>query len=388
VSRPSPIRTREVFEAEEAERLAPYAVRSSRSRGRLVPEAEHPWRTAFQRDRDRIVHSRAFRRLEYKTQVFVYHEGDHYRNRLTHTLEAGQISRTIARVLRLNEELAEAIALAHDLGHTPFGHAGERVLDELMQEAGGFDHNRQSLRVVDLLEERYPDFRGLNLSYETREGILKHGARWQHPLPLPETAAQPSLEAQVADFADEIAYTNHDLDDGLRAGLLRREELAEIALWRELEEAVSERVGPARERVLRAQVIIALINQLVSDLVQATAERLEAARPASVDAVRRTPERLVGFAPDCEKRTRELEAHLAREFYRHPRVLQASARAERILGDLFTHYRRDPGLLPAHVRERAAADGELRAIADYIAGMTDRFAIEAHARLGSPRGGA
>jgi dGTPase len=379
VKRPSPIRTREAFEAEEEERLAPFAVRSGRSRGRLFPEPEHPWRTVFQRDRDRIVHSRAFRRLEYKTQVFVYHEGDHYRNRLTHTLEAGQISRTIARVLRLNEELAEAVVLAHDLGHTPFGHAGERVLDELMQGAGGFDHNRQSLRVVDLLEERYPGFRGLNLCYETREGILKHGVRWEHPLPVPETAPQPSLEAQVADFADEIAYTNHDLDDGLRAGLLRRDELAELALWRELEHEVRERIGPARERVLLAQVIIALINHLVTELVAATAERLEAAEPGSVDDVRRAPERFVGFSPATEKRTRELKAHLAREFYQHPRVIQASARAERILGDLFARYRREPALLPGHVRERAAADGELRAIADYVAGMTDRFAIEEHA---------
>jgi dGTPase len=384
----SPIRSREAFEAEEAERLAPFAVKSGRSRGRLFPEAEHPWRTAFQRDRDRILHSRAFRRLEYKTQVFVYHEGDHYRNRLTHTLEGSQISRTIARVLRLNEELAEAVVLAHDLGHTPFGHAGEKVLDELMQGAGGFDHNRQSLRVVDLLEDRYPAFRGLNLCYETREGILKHGCRWEHPLPVPETAAQPSLEAQVADLADEIAYTNHDLDDGLRAGLLRRESLDALALWRETCEEVAQRIGPAPERVLLAQVIVALINRLVTDLVQATAARLEATGVASPDEVRRTPERLVAFSPEIEKAALELKACLAREFYQHPRVLQLGARAERILGDLFQAYRRDPGLLPANVRERAADDGELRAIADYVAGMTDRFAIDEHARLGGRRGGA
>jgi dGTPase len=375
------LRTREAFEAEEAQRLAPFAVKSGASRGRLFPEEEHPYRTAFQRDRDRIVHSRAFRRLEYKTQVFVYHEGDHYRNRLTHTLEGGQISRTIARVLRLNEELAEAVVLAHDLGHTPFGHAGEHVLDELMAGAGGFDHNRQSLRVVDWLEDRYPGFRGLNLCSETREGILKHGCNWEHPLPVPETSAQPCLEAQVADFADEIAYTNHDLDDGLRAGLLRREELDGVPLWRETAGEVAQRIGPVRERVLVAQIIVALINHLVTDLLRATASRLEATGVASVDEVRRSPERLVGFSAPTEKRALELKAHLSREFYQHPRVLQASGRAERILGDLFAAYRSDPGLLPAHVRERSDEDGPLRAIADYIAGMTDRFAIEEHARL-------
>jgi len=380
------VRTREAFEREEALRLAPFAVRSAESRGRLLPEEPHPYRTDFQRDRDRIVHSRAFRRLEYKTQVFVYHEGDHYRNRLTHTLEGAQITRTIARALRLNEELAEAVVLAHDLGHTPFGHAGERVLDDLMQGAGGFDHNRQSLRVVDLLEDRYPRFRGLNLCYETREGILKHGCDWEHPLPVPETTPQPCLEAQVADVADEIAYTNHDLDDGLRSGLLRRQELDELALWRETREEVERRIGPTRERVLIAQVIVALINRLVTDLVEASAARLEAAGIATPDAVRQTPERLVAFTPAIEKLARELKGYLGREFYQHPRVLQVSARAERVLGDLFAAYRRDPGLLPSHVRERAAQDGELRALADYVAGMTDRFAIEEHARLGGLRG--
>jgi len=382
------VRTREAFEREEAQRLAAFAVKSGESRGRLFPEDPHPYRTAFQRDRDRIVHSRAFRRLEYKTQVFVYHEGDHYRNRLTHTLEGAQITRTIARALRLNEELAEAVVLAHDLGHTPFGHAGERVLDQLMQGAGGFDHNRQSLRVVDLLEDRYPRFRGLNLCYETREGILKHGCDWEHPLPVPEATPQPCLEAQVADVADEIAYTNHDLDDGLRAGLLRREDLDELALWCETREEVERRIGAVRERVLVAQVIVALINRLVTDLVEASAARLEAARIGSVDAARRAPERLVAFTPAVEKLARELKGYLGREFYQHPRVLQPIARGERILGDLFEAYRRDPALLPSHVRERAAQDGELRAIADYVAGMTDRFAIEEHARLGGLRGRA
>jgi dGTPase len=225
------LRTRQDIERDEAERLAPFAVRSAASRGRVVPEEEHAYRTCFQRDRDRVVHCTAFRRLEYKTQVFVQHEEDHYRNRLTHTLEGAQIARTVARALRLNEDLAEAVVLAHDLGHTPFGHAGERVLDELMRGDGGFDHNRQSLRVVDLLEERYAEFRGLNLTWETREGILKHGCSWEHPVPVPELAKQPSLEAQVADAADEIAYLNHDLDDGLRSGLLTLEMLEDAPLW-------------------------------------------------------------------------------------------------------------------------------------------------------------
>jgi dGTPase len=257
-----------------------------------------------------------------------------------------------------------------------------------MQGAGGFDHNRQSLRVVDLLEDRYPGFRGLNLGYETREGILKHGCRWEHPLPVPETTAQPSLEAQVADLADEIAYTNHDLDDGLRAGLLRREDLEAIALWRETSAELSGRLGASSERVLVAQGIVALINRLVTDLVCATAERLAASRVASVDELRGTPGRFVAFSPTIEKQALELKAYLAREFYQHPRVLAASGRAGRILGDLFAAYRNDPGLLPAHVRERAVEDGELRALADYVAGMTDRFAIEAHARLGGGRGAA
>ena len=229
---PKSWRTREAYEQEERARLAPWAACAADSCGRLVPEPEHAYRTAYQRDRDRIVHSRAFRRLEFKTQVFVHREDDHYRNRLTHTIEAAQITRTIARALRLNEDLAEAIVLAHDLGHTPFGHAGEAVLDALMEQDGGFDHNRQSLRIVDLLEDRYPEFSGLNLTAETREGILKHGCDWQHPVELPTLSRQRSLEAQVADCADEIAYTHHDLDDGLRSGVLSLDMLTGTTLWK------------------------------------------------------------------------------------------------------------------------------------------------------------
>jgi dGTPase len=373
------VRTRQEFEREEAERLAPFAVKSTDTRGRLHAEPEHAYRTCFQRDRDRIVHSRAFRRLEYKTQVFVYYEGDHYRNRLTHTLEGGQISRTIARALRLNEDLSEAVVLAHDLGHTPFGHAGERVLARLMEGLEGFDHNRQSLRIVDLLEDRYPGFRGLNLCYETREGILKHGCHWKHPVPVPQPTAQPSLEAQVADLSDEIAYTNHDLDDGLRSELLSLDQLdAEVALWRETRREVEARLGSVAPRVMHAQIIVTLINRLVTDLVEASADRLAAAGAASVDDVRATPQALVAHSPELEKKKRELKRFLHREFYLHPHVVQTSEQAEGILGDLFRAYRDDPRTLPEHVRARFPEDGEARAISDYLAGMTDRFAIEEH----------
>jgi dGTPase len=367
-------------EREEVERLAPSAVKSGQTRGRVHPEDEHPYRSAFQRDRDRIVHSRAFRRLEYKTQVFVYHEGDHYRNRLTHTLEGSQIARTVARALRLNEELAEAVVLAHDLGHTPFGHAGERVLARLMKQDGGFDHNRQSLRVVDLLEDRYPGFRGLNLCYETREGILKHGCHWEHPVPVPEATAQPSLEAQVADVSDEIAYTNHDLDDGLRSGLLDLGRLEEVALWSETRAEVQARLGTVAPPVLRAQIIVALINRLVTDLVESSAARLAEAGVRSVEEVRATSGRLLGFSPELEKRKRALKRFLHHELYLHPHVLRTTERAEQILGDLFGAYRSDPARLPDNVRARFAEDGEARATADYVAGMTDRFALEEHRR--------
>jgi len=381
------IRDRQSIEREEALRLAPYAVRSGESRGRVHPESEHAYRTAFQRDRDRIVHSRAFRRLEYKTQVFVYREGDHYRNRLTHTIEGSQISRTIARALRLNEDLAEAVALAHDLGHTPFGHAGERALDDLMRGHGGFDHNRQSLRIVDLFEDRYPDFRGLNLTSETREGVLKHGCNWEHPVPVPPPVAQPSLEAQVSDAADEIAYTNHDLDDGLRSGLLDAGSLESVSLWRDTSRRVRSEIGAAPERVQRAQTVRALINHLVTDLVESSAARLAGAAVGSVEDVRRTRERLIGFSPDLADAKRELKRFLYENLYFHPRVREMSDNGARILGDLFKVFRDDPMLLPAHVRERFAEDGEARAIADYAAGMTDRFAIIEHERLLGSRNG-
>jgi len=375
------LRNREAFEAEELERLAPYAARSAESRGRVVEEPEAAYRTAYQRDRDRIVHSAAFRRLEYKTQVFIYHEGDHYRNRLTHTLEGSQIARTVARALRLNEELTEAVILAHDLGHTPFGHAGERVLAELMRDDGGFDHNRQSLRIVDLLEERYPGFRGLNLSYEAREGILKHGSDWPHPVPIPDVGAQPGLEAQVADYSDEIAYTVHDLDDGLRSGLLNQADLKGVRLWNETHQRVLDELGAAPPRVLLAQTIRGLVDRLVTELVEHSASRIEASGVGSIEEVRRTPDRIIGFAPKLDESRLELKRFLYEELYEHPRVAEASDRAAEAIRDLFAAYRAAPSLLPAHVRARIELDGEARAVADYVAGMTDRFALGERERL-------
>ncbi|MAG30817.1 MAG: deoxyguanosinetriphosphate triphosphohydrolase [Deltaproteobacteria bacterium] len=382
-------RTREAYEEEESRGLAPWAVRVASSAGRLVAEPDHAYRTAFQRDRDRIVHCRAFRRLEFKTQVFVHLENDHYRNRLTHTIEAAQIARTIARALRLNEDLAEAITLAHDLGHTPFGHAGEAVLADLMADDGGFDHNRQSLRIVDLLEDRYPDFSGLNLCAETREGMLKHGCQWSHPVALPEQNPQRSLEAQVADHADEIAYLHHDLDDGLRSGVLTIGMLSAMALWKsalvETEDARrAEPEGGPLLAVARAQTIGALGDALVGDLIAETSRRLDEDPPGSLSALRRRPEALVGFSPDIDHGKWELKSFLSQNFYHHPRVLRRTRKAEWIVGDLFRTYRDDPDLLPAHVRERFAREGLMRAISDYIAGMTDRFAMDEHQKLLDP----
>ena len=377
-------RTREAFEEDERRMLAPFAACSGDSLGRLVEEPPHPYRSAFQRDRDRIVHARAFRRLEFKTQVFVHIENDHYRNRLTHTIEAAQIARTIARALRLCEDLAEAIVLAHDLGHTPFGHAGEAVLAECMKDDGGFDHNRQSLRIVDLLEERYPDWPGLNLTAETREGILKHGSHWSHPVPLPPLHPQRSLEAQVADSADEIAYIHHDLDDGLRSGVLSIAMLDSMSLWKSALARRGESLGGEFASVARSQTIGALGDTLISDLIAETSRRIDDDPPESLAALRERPEALVGFSPEIEHGKHELKDFLLQNFYQHPRVLRRTRKAEWIVGDLFRTYRDDPALLPLNVRARFAREGQQRAISDYIAGMTDRFAMDEHKRLLDP----
>jgi dGTPase len=405
------LRTRAQQEADEVDRIAPFATRAAESAGRLCPEPRHAYRTEFQRDRDRVLHSRAFRRLEHKTQVFVDQEGDHYRNRLTHSLEGAQIARTVSRVLCLNEDLAEAIALAHDLGHPPFGHAGERVLSTLMESDGGFDHNRQTLRVVDLLEERYPGLSGLNLTTETREGVLKHGCNWDHPVEIPALAAQRSLESQAANVSDEIAYIHHDLEDGLRSRILQEEALAALPLWRDAVEAAAPRLrgdGVLTPSVRRSQTLISLIDRLVTDLLEASAERLERSGVASPKAAREWPEPLIAPSVRVGEQVLELKRFLLEEFYRHPRVVRMTQKAEGTLAQLFAHYyecfgherfgdersgreggeslaENGSGLLPTWVRTRSEAEGEARAVSDYVAGMTDRFAIAEHRRLfGSP----
>jgi dGTPase len=381
------LRNREVSEKEEFERLAPFAVRSADSAGRVHAEEPDAYRTAFQRDRDRVLHSRAFRRLEYKTQVFVHHEGDHYRNRLTHTLEGAQIARSVSRALRLNEDLAEAVSLSHDLGHTPFGHAGERVLRDLMRDDGGFDHNRQSLRVVDLFEERYPGAPGLNLTMETREGILKHGCDWEHPLPMPRLGRQRSLEAQVADAADEIAYMHHDLDDGLRAGILSEADVGENALWQRAVDSVDRRLAAVPEvsaNVRRSRVLTAVVGALITDLIETSAARIEAAGVCCVDDVRGTEEPLVGLSEGLERDKLVLKRFLLERFYQHPRVRRMTRKAEGVIADLFRVYREEPDLLPPGAEVRREAEGDARAVADYVAGMTDRYAMAEHRRLLDP----
>jgi dGTPase len=379
-----PRRRKEILE-EEAARLAPFAMRSSSTRGRAHREPESEYRTPFQRDRDRIVHSTAFRRLEYKTQVFVNHEGDHYRTRLTHTLEVAQISRGIARALGLNEDLVECIALAHDLGHPPFGHAGEDALDELMEADGGFNHNRKSLRVVDRLEKRYPGFDGLNLSFEIRESIAKH--RSKRPFPLGEEfepATRPLLEAQLVDLADSLAYNNHDVDDGLRSDFVGLEELREVRLWREVEAQVSEEVKGADPKVRVARMVSRLIDLEVRDLIDATLTRLERAAIDSAEKVRRHPEDLVGFTAPMQEGVAELAAFLNEKLYRHFRILKMAEKAKRFITEIFREYQRNPGQLPPSFHARIAEEGRERVICDYLAGMTDRFCQDEYKRLFYP----
>ena len=364
--------------------LAPYAAHSVQTRGRLHPEAPAAPRSEFQRDRDRIIHSTAFRRLEYKTQVFVNHEGDLFRTRLTHSLEVAQIGRTIARILQLNEDLVEAVALAHDLGHTPFGHAGQDALNACMREHGGFEHNLQSLRVVDLLEERYAEFDGLNLTFETREGILKHCS-----LPNAEKLGelgerfrqkrQPSLEAQVANLADEIAYNNHDVDDGLRSGLITLEQLAGVRIFaRHLDEVRAKYPGLNGRRVI-TETVRRIINVLILDLVATTRARIESSAVQTLDEVRAAPP-LVAFSPAVLEEHRELKRFLRQDLYRHYKVARMSTKASRIITDLFTAFIGDARLLPPEHQARESLEGA-RAVADYIAGMTDRYAMREHRRI-------
>ena len=379
--------SREDLEEREERWLAPYAMKSRRTKGRQHPEPEDPFRTAYRRDRDRIIHTTAFRRLEYKTQVFVNHEGDHYRTRLTHTLEVAQIAVSIARILRLNEDLVEAVALAHDIGHPPFGHAGEDALRGLMEGHGGFDHNIQGLRLVDLLEARYPGFPGLNLTWETRESINKHRTPYDHPemqVALDPTVS-PLLESQIADIADEIAYDNHDLDDGLTSGILKEEELAGIELWRQAREAVESRHGTLDPEIRKYQIIRTLINRQVTDLIQATIERLKRREIHSVEEVRACPERLVGFSEEMGRLRTPLKRLLWNQFYHHYRVVRMADKAKRFIGELFHLYVQKPEQLPNTTRSRIARGEETcRVVCDYIAGMTDRYCLEEYRKLFDP----
>jgi dGTPase len=367
--------------------LAPHASHPARSRGRRHAEAPAPTRDAFQRDRDRIVHSTAFRRLVYKTQVFLNHEGDLFRTRLTHSLEVAQLGRSIARSLRLNEDLVEAIALAHDLGHTPFGHAGQDALDSCMEAHGGFEHNLQSLRVVDALEHRYPQYDGLNLSFETREGILKHCSRANaERLEAVEPGGvgrrfldrtQPSLEAQLCNLADEIAYNAHDIDDGVRSGLIGLERLGEVALFsRYLRETLEEHPQLQGRRVLY-EAIRRMLSAQVYDVIDATRSALEAAAPGDADGVRRAAP-LVLFSDVMRTQSTELKQFLFRNLYRHPRVVHTTSRAKEVVRELFAAYIDDARQMPASYAQR---DDLHRAVADYIAGMTDRFALREYERL-------
>ncbi len=376
--------------------LAPYAVSDAESRGRRYPESSPRYRGEFQRDRDRIVHCSAFRRLEYKTQVFVNHEGDMFRTRLTHSIEVAQIGRSIARVLGINEDLVEAVALAHDLGHTPFGHAGQDALNDCMRDYGGFEHNLQSLRVVDELEQRYAEFPGLNLTFETREGILKHCAL-HHAGELGELGTrflhqqQPSLEAQVANVADEIAYNNHDVDDGLRAGLITLEQLDEITLFDEHHRQVRELFPQLNGRRVSHEIVRRMINHLVVDLVETSQARLAEYDPVDVSAVRACSGPLIGFSDGMKEKSLQLKRFLRKNMYRHYRVHRMTAKARRIIHALFDEFMNDPALLPDEARinlwegeQEGGSSGRARAVADYIAGMTDRFAIAEYERLFNP----
>ncbi len=376
--------TRAQLENIENQALAPYGCRSQATKGRKYPDEEPEYRTPFQRDRDRILHTTAFRRLEYKTQVFINYEGDYYRTRLTHTLEVAQIGRTIARALGGNEDLVEAICLAHDLGHPPFGHSGEVALSRLMVDHGGFDHNKQSLRIVTKLERRYPEFPGLNLTWEVLEGIVKHESEYDVSDATdynPELRA--NLEAQIANVSDELAYTAHDLDDGLRSGMINTHMLEGITLWEILVESVGWRTTVFDE-LTRHRLIRRLIGMEVSDLIHATAQRLRESNVKSVEELQRLPYPVVGFSEDMHRNNRQLKDFLFTNLYRHHRVVRMAVKAERFISELFHAYRSEPTMLPIHVQGHIEERGLERTICDYIAGMTDRYAIEEFEKLFDP----
>lgn len=376
--------TREQLEAIESQALAPYGIRSKNSKGRAYPEDEPEYRTIFQRDRDRILHTTAFRRLEYKTQVFINYEGDYYRTRLTHTLEVAQIGRSIARALGANEDLIEAICLAHDLGHPPFGHSGEVALARLMVDHGGFDHNRQSLRIVTELEHRYPEFPGLNLSWEVREGIVKHESEYDiSDASEYNPDLRGHLEAQIANVSDELAYTAHDLDDGLRSGMITPHMLGGITLWEILAESVGWR-GPVLDELTRHRLIRRMIGMEVNDMVQTTDQRLRESSVKSPEELQRLPYNVIGFSEDMHRRNRQLKDFLYANLYRHFRVVRMAVKAEQIISNLFNAYRSEPAMLPRSAQELVDGRGLERTICDYIAGMTDRYAVEEYQKLFDP----
>lgn len=375
--------SREMLERREATTLAPYASLAARSRGRRYPEAESPHRTCYQKDRDRVIHTTAFRRLEYKTQVFVNYEGDYYRTRLTHTLEVVQVGKSIARALGLNEDLTETIALAHDLGHPPFGHAGERTLNRLAQAVGGFDHNKQSLRVVTKLERRYPAFPGLNLTYETLEGILKHETEYDVPDADWEPDKRPSLEAQVVNVADEFAYSAHDLDDGLRSGHLTPQQIVAVPLIGTLLAQLD--IDPNRFTHQDRYVLIReLLGEIITDCVTSSAATIHAAGIETIEDVRAYPGTLIGPSPEMAAKLRELKDFLYQHFYAHYRLVRMTRKADHILERLFEAYVERPDMLPFEVQANAEERGLVRAVTDYLAGMTDRYAGDEYRRLFDP----
>lgn len=376
--------TRQQLEEIEDKSLAPYGMRSRDTKGRAYLDSEPEYRTSFQRDRDRILHTTAFRRLEYKTQVFINFEGDHFRTRLTHTLEVAQIGRTLARALGGNEDLVEAICLAHDLGHSPFGHSGEVALARLMKDYGGFDHNRQSLRIVTELEQRYPEFPGLNLTWEVREGMVKHESEYDISDARDFNPDQRgNLETQIANVVDELAYTTHDLDDGLRSGMINPQILDGIALWEILRETFNWR-GALLGDLERHRMIRHLVGIMVTDMVKATDARLKESKVNTATDIQNLKHNIIGYSEEMQRRNRELKDFLYSRLYRHYRVVRMQVKAERIISDLFHAYRAEPAMLPEHVQFFIEKRGLERTICDYIAGMTDRYAVEEHQKLFNP----
>lgn len=376
--------TREQLEAHEDQILAPYGMRSRDSKGRAYPDKEPKQRTRFQRDRDRVLHTSAFRRLEYKTQVFINFEGDYFRTRLTHTLEVTQIGRSIARALGANEDLVEAVCLAHDLGHAAFGHSGEMTLNKLMAGHGGFDHNRQSLRILTELEQRYPNFPGLNLTWEVREGIVKHETEYDvSDASAYEPALRGNLEAQIANSADELAYTTHDLDDGLRSGMITPPDLAQLEMWQLLLENVGWD-GQRLDDLTRHQLIRRLIGLLVTDVVEATDKRIRTSKAKNALDLQKLDHNVIGYSEDMQRRNRQLKDFLFRNLYNHPRVVRMAVKAEKVLSDIFEAYISAPAMLPYDFQEFIKERGLQRTVCDYLAGMTDRYAIQEYEKLFDP----